>query len=260
MVDRRQSLCPAFMDELKAAGLITNDISVLPVKGGHINQCFRLKDIDNDYFLKVFVSDDALECDRLQSFQIQKQVAAKGIAPEPLYLSTEAGFQVERWVDVTPLGGVNNDAQIALLANTLATLHCLDIHAPALDLSRQWRSYLSVVGSDNEWMDKIERCEQVLAETDNLEDRVFCHNDLSFSHVTGQGLVFDWEYAALGSRYFDIASCSAVNQLDCTQHNRLIQHYSEETGVNVQFLAEQVARYADVVSLTNSLWHEAIKK
>jgi len=89
---------------------------------------------------------------------------------------------------------------------------------------------------------------------------VLCHNDLSLPHIveTTTPVIVDWEYAAMGNRYFDLASCGQINQLGQAQKLALYQAYALYSGLEQQLVIEQCLQQEVVVALTASLWYAAL--
>jgi thiamine kinase-like enzyme len=58
-----------------------------------------------------------------------------------------------------------------------------------------------------------------------------CHNDLLLANFIDAGssvMIIDWEYAGLGSRYFDLGNFAAHNQLTDAEERLLLGHYFGE--------------------------------
>ena len=105
------------------------------------------------------------------------------------------------------------------------------------------------------------RC-SVLKSEQNDEDLVLCHNDLLSSHVLcRQGdmpVVIDWEYAAMGNRYFDIASCCMINKLDPSTCQQLLACYAKLLSIPLVIARDKLVQHMEIVALTNALWFEAL--
>lgn len=108
-------------------------------------------------------------------------------------------------------------------AATLGAL-CRDIHAlpvtlPRLSLHTEIDTYLQALplAQQREWQRAMH--ERHVGEALTLLERdttVFCHNDLTEGNLMSDGdrlVAIDWEYAAMGSRYFDIAIAAGSRTL-----------------------------------------------
>ena len=108
-------------------------------------------------------------------------------------------------------------------AATLGAL-CRNIHAlpgtlPRLSLRTEIDTYLQALplAQQREWQGAMH--ERHVGEALTLLERdttVFCHNDLTEGNLMSDGdrlVAIDWEYAAMGSRYFDIAIAAGSRTL-----------------------------------------------
>ena len=105
--------------------------------------------------------------------------------------------------------------QISVDAETLGRLckqiYALPTAAPRLQLRADIKNYLDAMSETGQsaWQSAMLACNA--DEALSLLERdtpYFCHNDLTAGNLMSDGrqlIAIDWEYAALGSRYFDIA-------------------------------------------------------
>ena len=152
-------------------------------------------------------------------------------------------FQVEQWVNHIPLSDASLawEEKLKYLANSLFQIHQLPAIAMSIDLPKDWLMYLDSAALPNNeyWHQRIDDCKQDWIDTHKTH-QVLCHNDLAFEHISisEPPLVFDWEYAALGNRFFDIAACALINQLDESSTLALQRYYGELAGMTSQFVFE----------------------
>jgi thiamine kinase len=247
---------------LDSTQLFSEPLSLIPVTGGDVNQSYKLVTGDSLYFLKTFEQDHLIASNRQEIYLLQAQLALLGIAPLPIYLSDKQEFQVEQWVDKPCLTdtGFSRTEQIYELACALSEIHKLEIPAKKLDLPSIWQGYFDSAkpSETNLLMEKLERCGQIWQDSCQ-QDQVLCHNDLAMGHVMlgQQSLVLDWEYAAIGNRYFDLASCATINKFGHADKLLLQRNYSECTGLPLQEVQQQMKVQCQLVELTNQLWYIA---
>jgi thiamine kinase-like enzyme len=74
-----------------------------------------------------------------------------------------------------------------------------------------------------------------------------------------QVVVFDWEYAACGNRYYDLASCATINNLSEQETEMLQQAYSVYSDIPLADIVEQMEEQVSLVDLTNDLWYLAAR-
>ena len=135
---------------------------------------------------------------------------AAGLAPGVVWydLSTE--------VMVMEFACAADTASAEPLAALAAAIHTLPADLPTMDLRQRLEHYRASAAQQGVNADLLIPSDEpgVCKAIDDLADgpQTFCHNDLTSGNVRSMrgGLVaIDWEYAALGSPYFDIAALCA---------------------------------------------------
>lgn len=250
------------LDELMQSGMFQCLPSIEPIAGGAINKSFKVTEQSNQFFLKTFELNHILPINRHVLFKQQKQLADLGIAAKPIYLSQNQHFQVEEWVEHTPLARApcTIEEKLKHLARVLWQIHQLPVVAEPLDLPNDWSVYLDQAKSPDlkYWQQKISKHKQVWLDTHKTH-QALCHNDLAFAHISMSEprRVFDWEYAALGNRFFDIAASILVNQLDAASAMTLCKYYAQLADMTYEKVYALCQQQAPIVSLTNDLWYLA---
>jgi len=143
----------------------------------------------------------------LQEIVVWKFVANEGLAPTIHYHSDRGDVVV---TDRLSFDGVSADEH----ANLLMRIHRLQPSASRLlltDVAETYRAAAVRANSFNTAIDLLS--EPIKSDLEQLdsESPVFCHNDLSTENIGWLGerlLAIDWEYAAMGSPHFDVASAS----------------------------------------------------
>lgn len=234
------------------------------IQSGEVNQVFRLHDGDNCYAVKSLADDDFSGINRLHQYILQEQLARRGLAPAPVWMSQDAALWVEQWctvpADSQPRRAV---CRATVLADVLATIHAQPISAHALDLPARLEHYLTKaqLSYNSALAVKIRQAirEFTLAKVP-IEHLVLCHNDLSWGHVVSMQppVLVDWEYAAMGNRFFDLAACMSINQLNANQQEILLSHYCQQTGLALNHAQPLLAQQQQVVALTEQVWGRAL--
>lgn len=251
------------LQELQASDMFDGQLTLQPMQGSTINKSYKLMCDDRPYFLKTFELNHFTPTDRQALYMLQTELADAGKAPKPHYLACNHDFQVEDWINHTALAkaDVSKAEKIRTLAQTLWEIHQLPTFALSIDLPADWLMYMEMAGltPDQLLLDKLEYCKQLWLES-HQHDQVLCHNDLAMEHIAfgSPAVVFDWEYAACGSRFFDLAACSSINKLTPGELEQLIADYSELSAIPVKEVSEQTADQVPVVELTNELWYAAV--
>ena len=250
--------------ELKCLDFIQPDFHLKAFNGGTINSSYQLETSNKSYFVKTFESDKVALLDRKGLFNTQLELADKGLAVQPVYLSKSGSFQIDQWLDMPTLAQADVSSLIITknLASSLSNLHNTKITAAELDLPSQWQHYISLIeapvsASDEQMMNNYAAIWYQAC----LTKAVFCHNDLALSHVTHSqpSKIFDWEYCAISCPYFDLASCIIVNGFNLMDEASLCSFYAQ---YNEQLLSEVISKVTimkPLVELTNKLWYEAAR-
>lgn len=252
-------------DELILSGLFSATCQLEAINGGVVNKSYALTDNQVRYFVKVFAPDIWVNIDRAQQFTQQIQLALAGLAPQPFYLSSAQSFQVDKWAQGQSLleGKLTQTQKYQYLAKTLAKIHSLEnsqtLSLAPLDLPAKWREYI-VKSQQKLTLTNIQHLEARWVSMTE-EHSCVCHNDLSLQHVlfNASGIVFDWEYAAYSSPYFDIASSLLINSTNLECENILLKEYAIITGIPLSEVEQKVTLMKPITHLTNQLWFAAAK-
>lgn len=224
---------------------------------GVVNSVYRLKDNNRTYAVK-WVGDDTFSgVDRFQQYVLQQQLAERGVAPKPIWLSDDELIWVEDWEDNSESHTSQRTPQA--LAYVLAHIHSLPITSKPLNLYERWLHYIQVAGlseGDKLYESAMQlRLSAMKSERDS-DEQVLCHNDLFAHHIlqATTPVIVDWEYAAMGNRYFDVAACAKINGMDEAQTLALSTSYALVTSKDKDEVVAQVNHHMKLVNVTNDLW------
>lgn len=252
------------LTELTDSAIFSGELVLDAMPGGSINESYILENQAQKYFLKTFEMNHFVPTDRQALFYLQDQLADQRKAPKPYYLANNHDFQVEQWVEHTSLANsdLSREDRIKHLAKNLFEIHQLPVYAVSIDFPDDWRMYIETAGivADEKLLSRLQQCEQVWLDSHH-HDQVLCHNDLAMEHISmcTPSVIFDWEYAACGSRYFDIAACAKINKLSAQESHFLQVYYSECSGLPAEQVISETEEQVPLVNLTNELWYAAAK-
>ena len=226
------------------------------------------------YLVKYLGKTDFMPFDRQCTLALQSRLAELSLAPQPLVLSDDQHYLVEQWVPRCPT--MSRSALIDKLGVLMADLHQIDvaqanIDASALALLSHWQGYWQqlTAGSDDLWRKRAIFEHQIEALTPIWRDtelNCLCHHDLSLQHIASleNNVIYDWEYGAIGCRFFDLAHAIQVNQLTMAEQCQLLQRYMlhlheihRQTQLTLDTLVCSVNRMMPLATLTNELWWAA---
>lgn len=250
--------------ELGELSFVEPNFNLIPLNAGALNKSYRLETAEQCFFIKTFESDEVAGLDRQVLFDIQKQLYDHNLSVRPIYLSKSNHFQIDSWSKSQTLehSKLSVNEITSFLASALAKIHKTTIHAPTLDLPKRWLHYIKLLGSNISKKDLYPL--DSYTETwyqECSKGVVFCHNDLALPHVTCHEpiKIFDWEYCAISTPYFDLASCIAINNLNNNAEENLCTFYAELMDQELTDLVSQVQIMKPLVEFTNRLWYLAAK-
>ena len=218
------------------------------IKGGLTNESWLVTGAGERVVVRVSTADEsALQIDRTSEGRILAQVQSAGVGPEVLRWHPEGRLLVTRYIPGTVW--TREDAQapdnIRRLAGLLRQLHSLDLRddiavvdLPAI-LDHYWATLAERGQPDppSRWTRVEMRAAAV--ELSALGPRCLCHNDAHHLNVidTGRLWLIDWEYAGLGSPWFDLASVACNHDYDDVKRRQLLRHYlDKESGEAIRRL------------------------
>lgn len=175
----------------------------------------------------------ALGLDRDNERTVCAAVARAGLTPAYLWFDVAAGVCLRHWVPGRSLdrAALQETATLQLLAGTLRALHRLPPTGREFRPVAAARRYAAQLGTAEAGA-LAERAARIL---DDLERRpgaaALCHNDLIAANVlqTPQGGIrlIDWEYAAIGDPFFDLAVLVRHHELPDHLAEHLLSAYLE---------------------------------
>lgn len=234
-----------------------------PLQGGEVNSIYKLSDGDRQFAVKWIGDEGFSGINRFHQFVLQEQLASRGIAPKPVWLSDDERVWVEEWVHSENLSHCSRQADVLLLAKVLACVHKQPITARPLQLVERWEHYIQKASltASHSLVHEASRLVE-LYQLDKPDDDLLalCHNDLHRDHVIDPHgpVIVDWEYAAMGNRFFDLASCALINKMNQEESNALCMAYAQAAEVDNVWVEQQFAEQTQVVHLTNQLWQAAL--
>jgi thiamine kinase-like enzyme len=210
--------------------------------GGITNRNFRVRLGGLDYVLRMPGKDtELLGIDRGAERDAAERAAAVGVAPEVAALLSDPPCLVTRFVAGEPMSETELRAPEALaaVAAALRAIHgCPPIEATfdsfriVEDYAAKARERGAAVPADYERAHATAaRIEAALAARG--EAPVLCHDDFLAANfiASPDGLrIVDWEYAGMGSRWFDLGNFAVNNGLDAAEEEALLRAYLDAGG------------------------------
>ena len=240
---------------------------------------------------KQLVTHHAQAFSHASTFSLQQRLFQQGVAAEPLWFDASTGEWIEAYLPAQDgtgpqsTGYKNTDPKTANIPNTdlltqaLVNLHqvhvgegeirTLDPFAQAEVLLAPLRAklaphhlsriQLTLRDLQSQLQSLLQsKCHSTSPHSD--ETPVLCHNDLHVDHVRAQMCCVDWEYAGVGSRYFDVAMCLTINHYPSAAHASFIAKYADLAGVNTEHASHQVSVYLRLCDILNELWSQVLQQ
>lgn len=196
--------------------------------GGYSNSTFLLKGDSNDYVLRIASRVSAPGVERERECQLARAAAQRALAPEVLFCEPQRGLLITRYVR----GDTPGDADVAQMAELLRRIHQLPPIGAAMSSDRQLVRYTALLERESATLALLRKHERTLSATrrrvaETPVSPATCHNDLLRANCKRAGdrlIALDWEYAAPGDVFFDLAVC-ASDMDDPATAASLLSHY-----------------------------------
>lgn len=251
------------IDEIKQALSLSDKACLTELQGGEVNRVFKLEDGESHFAVKSLARDEFSGINRFHQFLLQEQLAHRKIAPLPVWLNKSQDLWVESWLEKRLDHEIPASDRPGILAGVLAQIHKQPITVRPLDLPRRLFHYIDKAGlkDDDALVIQTQRIiRQYALDYVPAEHLVLCHNDLSWGHIQSLEpvMIVDWEYAAMGNRFFDLASCAGINRFDEADTARLIACYAKQAGIAQTTVEHYFREQKEVVDITEALWGAAL--
>lgn len=231
------------------------------LRGGVVNSSWKVSNSSQQFFLKQQRAEGTNAIDRANEITLQQQLHSLQLCPQVRYVSEGNEWVLFDWVDAPSLleAALEAPEQMRILAHTLARIHHSVPEVTPWSLDERIMHYCANLAvhapqKAHAYQTQLERFSRLIEAWDK-ESGCLCHNDLSLGHVllSTPVQVVDWEYAGYGHRYFDIASCIEINDLNRQQVQWLCRFYSQECDVDIT--PGEIATWRALVSVLNDLWY-----
>lgn len=216
------------------------EIQTSVLAGGITNQNYKVVIAASEtYVLRIGGANaELLGVNRQIEYEANLAAARIGIAPEVVYLIEPEQYLVTRFVEGQPimLEEIGQPEMIRRIIEALKQIHALPSVACEFNPFRFVENSTRIVKDypvpfpDN--FDWIMACAQKIENTLGLHPSTLrlCHNDLLnanflISSKDGKLAILDWEYAAMGDPFFDLANFTANNEFSDGQARTALAAY-----------------------------------
>ncbi|MFT5481471.1 MAG: thiamine kinase [Halieaceae bacterium] len=173
----------------------------------------------------------ALKLDVSTEWQAHRQAWIAGLAPEPLHFDTNIQLFVSHYHAPDAGDAIDTPEAIATLLNNIHRLPGVETQ---LMLEERFHTYgaLAAARSARVYKELLSMEPNILRIAKRAQgwchSRPLCHNDLLRANrlLTRDGiLALDWEYAAMGDPYFDLAVICRGDGFERDRQDRLLRAY-----------------------------------
>lgn len=224
--------------------------------GGLTNQSFLIELAGSLYVLRLFAENTLqLNINRRAEFTIATLAAEHSLAALPVYIDPNERYSLSEYIegDLLGLSTWDQTSRLQQLALSLKNLHAINItiKLPQLNITDKAESYWQAIEERSSRASLLvykPQLQTLFSQQPGQAEEVLCHNDLVLENmiVTGQGLrLIDWEYAAVGNPYFDLATVILNQQLSPHDEQCFLAAYSDQLDTETITQAKQQVRYLE---------------
>ena len=200
-----------------------------------------------------------LGLDRRAELEVLQTVSAAGIGPQVIWADPDKGVLLTCYIpgNAWSFVDVHTPVRLEALASTLRQLHDLSPRGPVFAPGKMALVYARQAGTHGASRiakQAIKLAEKLLSET---RRPALCHNDLVHSNMIGDQTVrlIDWEYAAVGDPYFDLAIVVRHHQLKADRVEDFLCAYFGTPGKEHFSRLEAFCRLYDLLA---ALWYLSV--
>lgn len=230
---------------------------------GHSNRSFLVRHGGRRYVARLPDKRAArLGVDRQVERRVLERTARIGLGPEVVYCNPSRGTLVSVYIEALPLRveGLGAGETIDRLATALQLLHQQKLDVPQVNIVDRIRAYARELQDSDArgWLRArrwLSAARPVLEQYRFAANRsVLCHNDLTCQNVLeadGELRFIDWEYAARGDPFFDLATLCEDCGFSELDRERLLLAY----GMIGDAAIERLFRTRVLYRLLGLLWY-----
>ncbi|WP_334078397.1 choline kinase family protein [Microbulbifer sp. M83] len=235
---------------------------IRPLAGGLTNRSYLLA-AGNDRLVlrKNSPISDALDLDRQAEAAAMGNADRAGLCAPLVHCDPGHRYMVTRFVEGQPWRRDSNGA-LQQLADLLRGIHQLPTIDATLDIEEKVASYWQSIDPQAGFYPDLrtldaEMHRHIEAVRPLADDLRLCHNDLSTANLItepgGRLYAIDWEYAAMGDPFYDLAVIVDEHSLDDAQQHRLIEAYLERPLKSLDL--KKLAHWRVIYGYLAVLWY-----
>jgi aminoglycoside phosphotransferase (APT) family kinase protein len=233
--------------------------------GGLTNRTWRVRAPGVDWVVRVGGGRDAaLAIDRHAEVVALRAAAAAGLAPRLVHAEPARGIAVLEYREgrTWTRDDARSTAGLRRIGARLRELHSLPIPAglPTLDVHAAIRRLLDRAAATPGPVDRAALAARAASVRDvsAAPASAFCHHDAHHLNVVDDGalVIVDWEYAAAGDPWVDLAAWASYHDLDGPGRATLVAAYEGRSAPTATGLAALDGACA-AFEVLEALWYDA---
>lgn len=210
---------------------------IRPLVGGLTNKSYLVESCGEYFVIRINGADSrALDLQRDIEAQVLRYVSATDIGLQLVYCDPEKDYLVTRYIEGRQwqLSDSQSPEGIHYLADLLKAIHSLQPVDNFLDVAKKSDHYWQQLVDDSELTQSLQslkpQIDNYIAQASQQNTySVLCHNDLMAENLLlgndDKLHALDWEYAAMGDPFFDLAVIVEEHQLNTSESLQLLQTY-----------------------------------
>ena len=205
------------------------------LEGGITNRNYRVVAGPDVLVLRVPAETASLlGIDRTLEHAVSRLVASAGVGPEVIAFIEPEGALVTRFITGRPVSDaeVHEPQMLQRIAHSLRRIHHAGVVPATFSPFRVVEAYAVIATRYGVSLpEAFERAQQIAHRIEVAmprEQPVLCHNDLLNANFIDDGAgirIVDWEYAAMGDRFFDFGNFAVNHQLAEADELTLLSAY-----------------------------------
>jgi thiamine kinase-like enzyme len=212
------------------------DLIVTPLVGGITNSNFRIDTAGESFVLRITgANTELLGINRQYEYAANLAAGKLGIAPEVYYFIEPEGYLVTRFFHGRSASPeeLSEPENIRRVMDTIRRIHTMpaipgtfDVFRVIRDYSETARRFQVAFPKDFDWLIKrLQEAEKAIST--HPYQACPCHNDLLNANflTNGKLIILDWEYAAMGNAFFDLANFSDHHNFSDEQDRWMVKCY-----------------------------------
>ncbi|MBY6212575.1 phosphotransferase [Microbulbifer agarilyticus] len=205
---------------------------IRPLTNGLTNRSFLLNTVKGKVVLR-WNSPISVQLDLDRRAEAQALQLARGLSAPLVYCDPDQRYLVTQFIDgkAWPSGPPDTHLQLRKLARLTRSIHQLPTIDLQLDINAKISAYRQSIGNDRQGLRQLNRDihAHIISAEAMGDHKVLCHNDLQrenlISDRNGQLYAIDWEYAATGDPFYELAVITEEHQLQGTRLEAFLTEY-----------------------------------